>query len=367
MNVYGLTYAFTINYGTCLQAYALQNVIEKMDIFGENPKYYLIPISRSPGYFRENTKSVKKLIKKEIFKHSRKQFVSFEKRFMHYASTKDINSFDEYNHDADVFVCGSDVIWNPKFNHEIKRFYLDFSNKYAFSYAASFGQSDVNPLQYPYLKELLPRLNAISVREHQSAEIVKQCISNEEPEVCVDPVLLLKREEWEKVAEKDNQKGRHIFAYSVKTDKLLDAFVKQLSKQTKLKVIYSGGSIGSSIKQGFLNSYTPERWLQLIKDADYVVTDSFHGTAFSVIFRKNFFTIVNGDPHNGFNVRMGDFLTELGLLRRIHSTIPAEIDCSPIDFSQAENRLKEKIAYSLAYLEKNLNMAYQQRHDAEKN
>ena len=358
--VCGVTYTFSANFGTCLQAYALQTAIESMEIQGEYPQYSLIPIAKSPGYRAAASGGLKVRVKRLIDRRTRKKFIGFENANIHYAPVKPVDEFDSYNNISDAFVCGSDVIWNPKYNHGFPAYYLDFAKKYAFSFAASFGQSDVDRDSLAKVGPLISRLREIGVREPQSADIARQCV-NKKIEVVVDPVLLLDQREWERIAESENKSGRYIFVYTVNSSPLLRQFCAKLSKQTGLKVIVSGGNAGAVLKQKILHSFTPERWLQMIRDAEYVVTDSFHGTAFGTLFRKTVFTIVEGDPAAGFNMRMSGYLKGIALESRLVTAVPYEIDCTPIDYSVPEQLLEEKRRYSLDFLRRNLEAAYAEK------
>ena len=214
-------------------------------------------------------------------------------------------------------------------------------------------------------ERMLSRLDSISVRELQSAEIARQFIHRDVDDT-VDPVLLVDRDAWNQVAAKENKEGKYIFVYSVSLSALSKAFADQLSKQTGLKIVYSSGDPRSVMKQGVNSTQTPDRWLQLIRDAEYVVTDSFHGTAFSTLFQKNFFTVVKGDPGEGFNIRMNNFLTGIGLESRLFSKVPGKgIDCTAPDYTSAESLLAEKINFSRDFLKKNLEAAYRKKLEGE--
>ncbi len=363
--VCGVTYTFSTNYGTCLQAYALQTVIEKMNVCGERPSYLLTPLRKCPGYPKAPEKGIKEFIKARIRTYSRKQFVGFEKKYMKYAPVYPIAELSKLNDQADVFVCGSDVVWNPYFNRGLESYYLDFAKKYSFSYAASFGQSDIKPEQFARIGELVSRLDAVSVREKGSADIAKQC-TDKPVEITVDPVLLLSQEDWNRVAEKDNRDGRFVFVYSVTHTGILKGFAEKLSRQAGIgKVIYSGGNAGAVARGGISKVFPPQRWLQLIRDAEYVVTDSFHGTAFAALFHKKVFTIVKGDPAAGFNVRMYDFLKALEMEDRIFTSIPDEIDLGEPDYQKADALLKARVDRSMAFLQTNLEAAYRRKQQTE--
>lgn len=360
LKVCGVTYTFTSNYGSCFQAYALQTAIEQMQVFGEKPQYMLLPIGKCPGYPKSSGGGIKPFLKRLVSSHTRKQFVDFENKYMKYAPVFPVDSFYKLNEMADAFVCGSDVIWNPKYNHGLGAFYLDFAKKYAFSYAASFGQAEIDTVKNKKISDLISRLDAVSVRENKGAEIAKLC-TDKKVEVVVDPVLLLDSKAWNKVADASNPEGKYIFVYSVNTTKTLKNFVKRLKQQTGLKVIYSGGNAGAVMKLKMTQVHTPQKWLQLIRDAEYVITDSFHGVVFATLFHKTLFSIVEGRADEGFNVRMSDFLKRVGLENRIYSTVPQKIDLSGFDSARVDMLLDRMVSDSKAYLQKNLEAAYHRK------
>jgi len=279
---------------------------------------------------------------------------------MEYTSVYSIENLKELNNDKDVFVCGSDIVWNPEYNRGLSAYYLDFAKKYKFSYAASFGKSNFSEEDFPEIGRRLSSFNAISVREKKSEEIAQKSIDRD-ISVVVDPVLLLEKDEWSQIAEKDNKNVRYIFVYAVGMSKTLKAFVQKLREQTSLPVVWSAGNPKAVIEQGKLQVQTPQRWLQLIRDAEYVVTDSFHGTAFSVLFQRNVFTVVKGKVDEGFNIRMNDFLNSVGLSQRIFNAVPEKIDCKAPDYSIVDSNLEKMKAHSLAFLRENLEAAYQEK------
>ena len=360
LNVCGVTYTHSVNYGTCLQAYALQTAIERERIGGERCSYQLIPIGKSPDYAAKKGKKWKIVIKKKLRNHYRIPYTTFEDKYMKYTMVYRISELDQLNEQKDAFVCGSDVVWNPEYNRGMDAFYLSFARKYAFSYAASFGKSNIPETDYPEIGKKLDKLKRISVREQKSRDIALQCV-NKTVDIVLDPVLLLSQEEWNQIAEKDNRKGKYIFVYTVGNHATMREFAFQLSRQTKYKIVWSGGNVKADAKLKMLQTYTPMRWLQLIRDAEYVVTDSFHGTAFSALFHKNVFTVVRGKVDEGFNIRMNDFLTSIGLPDRIFNSVPEVINCKMPDYSRVDKKLESMKASSLAYLHENLEAANQEK------
>ena len=119
---------------------------------------------------------------------------------------------------------------------------------------------------------------------------------------------------------------------------------------TGQKIIQSAYAPKQAIKQGMIQVQKPERWLQLLRDAEYVVTNSFHATVFSILFHKKFFTVVHGEKAKGINVRMNDFLTSVGLEDRIYSSIPNKIDTEDIDYTDADEKIASLREESLTFL-----------------
>ena len=117
---------------------------------------------------------------------------------------------------------------------------------------------------------------------------------------------------------------------------------------------------------GRLQIPSPEEWLQLLRDAEYVVTNSFHATAFCIVFHKKFFTVVNGEKNKGINVRMYDFLHTIGLEGRMLNSVPDQIDLSDIDYSNTNKTIEKMREESMSFLRRNLEAAYQQKIESEK-
>ena len=177
----------------------------------------------------------------------------------------------------------------------------------------------------------------------------------------MDPVLLLDREEWYQIAEKEAKKQKYIFVYATHLNGTFKGFLQLLHKQTGLPIVYTVCGPKQALKLKMLQVHTPERWLQLLRDAEYVVTNSFHATAFSVLFHKKFFTVVHGQKDKGINVRMNDFLNAVGLGDRLFSSVPEKIDLEEIDYTQADQRTADMREKSLDFLRENLQAAYKEK------
>ena len=380
LQICGVTFDHTTNYGSCLQAYALQTVINGMKIEGETCDYALVPV----GIIRQNEISankqivpLKRRIKQApiswIKKRRRNQFKGFEEQKLKFVNCSDRNQLFKLNDQFDAFVCGSDVIWNFTYTKGESIYFLDFAEKYKFSYAASFGQANMDyekagialpePADVIY-QRYLTRLDQISVREEYAKKIVLQ-YTDREAEVVCDPTLLLTAEDWLRISDKRRRKGKYIFAYSTSTRPNFISFLKQLKKQTGLPVVQVTWLIKDGFRQRSMTFPSPEQWLSLLMGAEYVVTNSFHGTAFSLIFKKKFYTAIQGERNVRSNVRLYDFLEDMGLESRLYSQTPEKIVLDAPDFTVADAKIAEIRERSMQYLRFNLENALRQKRDRE--
>lgn len=359
LTVYGVTYDHTTNYGSCLQAYALQTAIERTIVSDEKCIYKLIPVQT----LLETSKTdLKGKVKELIYNYYRKQFEGFENKHMKFADVRNMEDLAFLNQQADAFVCGSDVIWNPDYNRNLGVYYLDFAEKYRFSYAASFGKAELGESDLKWIRDKLASFDEISCREKSGVEIIRKNF-NRSAEQTVDPVLLLTREDWDRIAcdvKKKRTKG-YIFVYTTLVNEKLNEFVKKLQKETGLKVIYSAFSINVAVNQKVVKVQAPEEWLGLLKNAEYVVTNSFHATAFSVLYHRKFFTFTKPGKRKGINIRMNDFLENLNLGERMISSVPDRFDLTETDYNEADLKLESLREESIRFLRRNLEKAYRQK------
>lgn len=364
LHVCGITFDHTTNYGSSFQAYALQAAVEKISLSdGTKCSYQLIPIRKCEDW--PVIRTWKHLLVAPFVALNRRMFVEFEQEHMHYAETHRISDFVELNSITDAFVCGSDVIWNPDLNKNIDAFYLNFATKYRFSYAASFGKSEISENTRRKVAQYLPAFNSLSVREKSGIDIIQNSIGFTAQIVC-DPVFLVDRNEWEEIIRKEISKKKYIFVYITHLSRPIERFLERLKHSTGLNIVYAANGPKQALKQGLFQVQTPDKWLQLLHDAQYVVTNSFHATAFSVLFHKKFFTVVNGEKSKGINVRMYDFLSTIGLTDRIFSEIPEELDLSEINYRDIDPKIEAIREKSLEFLRENLEAAYRDKLEREK-
>lgn len=254
----------------------------------------------------------------------------------------------------DIFITGSDQVWNQNNAKVDGTYFLDFVDDEArkISYAASFGVDKLTQEQIKNAKHWLSSFNTanISVREQQGAELVSNLIGYR-PVVTVDPALLLTQDEWVKIAKPPREYG-YIFLYERVDSPTLCEFTKQLSKETRKPIMQCGGYPWRTVGKR-LRGLRPDEWLGYIQNADYVVTNSFHGIAFALIYRKPFFVELRKGKHANTNSRLTNILNQLHLNDRV---ISDEIDIyKRIDYDEIIPILDEKRNESLSWLLKRLN------------
>lgn len=369
LRVCGVTFDHTTNYGSCLQAYALQTAIEKLTVDGEPCRYDLLPLSLCLKQGNAINKSFRQRVFGLLNFRRKVRFSGFEKKHMHYADCISVKKLDSLNDIYDAFVCGSDVIWNFSYTNANEVYFLNFAKKHKFSYAASFGKADIhyefNTIQ---LKEKpediysrnISKLDGVSVREKNAVEIASRFTDREVVQVC-DPVLLLSEDDWRSICNHSTRKGPYIFAYNTHVKPNFTNFLRKIARETGLPVVHVTWRIQDEFNQKAFSFPSPDSWLGLLKDSEYVVTNSFHATAFAAIFHKKFFTVMQDGREARTNIRIYDYLERLGLQDRIVSDPQLPICFDAPDFTMADKVRETERQAAISYLQQNLMLAKQKR------
>lgn len=362
-----ITFHNTYNYGACLQAYALQNYlssrghdVEIIDYDSNITKHYNLILPK----FRKNLLLLMQQLCGNV-KHykSRKynadNFKAFTKKYLKLSNKhyKNIRRLKKDTLNYDTLICGSDQVWNGDLVGKCDEGYLlNFGPDFVMriSYAASIGLDAIPQKYIPKFKKYLTRFDAISVREHDAVLQIKE-LSSKEVSVVLDPVFLISKEEWiQNFDLVDNSHSPYIFVYSVTINPFLDECVKQLVNQTGLKVVCfnSENQYPEILKS--IRSCRPDEFVNYIYHAEYVISNSFHAAALSIIFEKKFFVI----PHATLNSRIKNLLTIVGLEERQiskHEGIYQDICEKEINYEEVRSRIQMKIKYSKEFLEKYMN------------
>ena len=368
-----ITFQNSYNCGSMLESYALQNYLKKMKIDSELIDFSSQGQKEMYGtYFKSN--SLKNIVKNIIIfpyiKKIRKNNEMYKKFLKdNLITSKKINTEDDFkNLDYSSVIAGSDQVWNVTIPDYDKAYFLQWvKNAKKIAYAPSFGAK--NPVKYANnleeIKEMIADFDYLSIRENNGKKWIYDMIKRDVP-VLIDPTLLLNADDYEKIVSKDmNINYKYIFLYcpSFKTD--ICKFVKKISDKYNLPVIaWSAKSfyVKNIGKLGFkLPEYeNPSSYLYLIKNAELVFTTSFHGTIFSTIYKKKFFTIKNGEMY-GDDDRVMTLINNLGLQDRLlEYKFDNNFDyLKDVDYSNYDNELIKNKKIAENYLKESLSDEYE--------
>ena len=324
------------NYGNKLQNYALQYTLEK---FGTIVSTLDTSNNECTG------KNIKELVKKLLKKIRINKFRNFSKTYLK-LQNKDSNlkDFD--------FVCiGSDQIWNPNYCNDFYYSFAKFSQN-VFSYAASFGIEKVPDKYVTDIRNGLEHLKHISVREDLGKKIVEQ-ISNRQANVHLDPTMLLTSEEWDCIAQASahNEKKKYILTYFLGNySNERKEYIKKIAKENRLKII----NLNQMLDYQYY-SISPNDFLNYIKNSELVLTDSFHGAVFSIIYKKAFYIMEREEKSEKLISRIETLLNKFCLTDRTIKNYNQNLtfEC---DFSKTDEILRVEREKSLEYLKNALDI-----------
>lgn len=351
-----ITFHRAINYGAVLQTLGLQKALEQINYDVEVIDYRCKQIEDDYKNFKIGSNVIKDLVKSTLLysvrSRKKRKFEEFNNKYLNLS--KDVyRTYEDLlkaNNEYDVFITGSDQVWDNKCAGFDKAYFLGFVEepKKKNSYAASFSFGEIpNGMKDEY-KKRLEDFNKISVREEKGRKIFGELLSNE-IRVDLDPTLLLKSEEWDKYASKNEEKEKYILLYNVNAPKNLFEYAEKLSKDTGYKIIYISDSPVKKINAEYRKGISPSDYLALFKNAEYVLTNSFHGTVFSLMFEKKF--IVELESINGkVNHRSKNLLNMLNLDNRILDGLDNRNCYNQINYREVNKILDRKRNESIKYL-----------------
>jgi len=325
------------NYGSVLQAYALQHVCEEMgfkvEIIDYNfpNEFHADNKYKTQGDTQPNEPKWIKMLFAKALMRQHKGIDSFVKKYQHlscksYSSPEDLKAqVPTY----DIYITGSDQLWNPRFCNGDPAFMLHFApdNALKISYAASVGANAIPEELNPRYMELLSRYAHIAVRENSGRRVIKDIIGKE-AEVVFDPTLLLNRDEWNRIAAPNRQfKKKYILCYylnyTFNSFPYVDQLADYMQKQTGYEIVRVSRPPHKLFTPHthYRVGATPEEFLALVRDSEMVLTTSFHGTAFAVNYGKPVFSVVK--DRNASDSRQISLMENLGLDRQIISITDA--------------------------------------------
>lgn len=365
MKIAILTLPLNLNYGGILQCYALQTILERMGHevqvltrprYGRS--YYIIyPLAVCKRLLKRFVLGKKVAILKAPHQIIRQHTDRFIHRYIHQYTQREWTA--QIASHFDVIVVGSDQVWRPLYYQPIEEAFLSFLGDAKIkrvAYAASFGvdHCEYTEEQRKNCSSLLKKFNAVSVRESSGIQLCQEYFNTKAVQV-LDPTLLLSADDYRALIKKGTtqpSKG-NLLVYLLDRTKEKENFVERIAQAKGLTPFWMNSDIDDEtlpLKQRI--KMPVEQWLRSFDNAEFVLTDSFHGCVFSIIFRKQFLAI--GNKERGLS-RFHSLLTLFSLQDRlILSPDEYKSNLSSIDYDQVQARLQSLQAQSLSFLKTNL-------------
>lgn len=353
-----LTFHCAHNYGAVLQCYATQEFLRsqgyEVEVINYCPRYLLDPYKL---FFKRRvvSKNPIQLLKRLIveillFPYRYRRFKGFEKFIHNCLRIGKVVTRESLPSNCDAYIIGSDQVWNPKITHGFDPIYFaDFpfekGNKKFISYAASMESKALNNEQIEFYKTALNNFDSLSVRESQLQKLLQPLTSKKIYQV-LDPTLMVPTHVWDNLSSDKSNVEKYVVVYQIRIVPNTMRIAENIASQIGAKVKVLVASVRYKAGEGTDQTATPEDFVDTIRNAVCVVTTSFHGTAFSVIFNRPFYTIKLND---GADTRSMSLLDSLGLEERLIE-INDTPKFSPIDYSLANQKLEQLRKESEDYL-----------------
>lgn len=357
-----LTFHRADNYGAVLQTYALTHYItyfireNDLDASCEVIDYRNDAIEKRYNIrklceiLRIKTK-IKHLLLDSHLKRNRKNFQIFRKIYLSVSNASyDRSTIYKSNEEYDIFITGSDQVWNGMLTNQDLSYFLDFctEDKIRIAYAASVGFEKIFFDHYDEFEHLLEKFTFISAREDLLCDGLKARGLTDTVKV-LDPVFLLTADQYKCIESVKNLvDGAYILVYVIAFEKNIYRFAQKLSKKTGYKIVYI--NVDKTYKKGVVNlrDVPTQHFLSLIKNAKYVVTSSFHGLAFSAIYNTCVYYQLSNSENN-FNSRIITLVNALGLEQQNVDTV--DVESAPnIDWEYVNSKIQKLRKESKMYV-----------------
>lgn len=353
-----VTMSYGTNYGNKLQNYAMQVVYESMGFSVETIK--LKPAISYSSTLKEKlnnigSKILKRLkckIYKSYINKRRENFEEFNAKHINFTLKEfDMNSYSELNDEKyQIYSVGSDQVWNSYFDEFSGVYLLDCldNSKIRISYAASLGCETINPIYEDKFENELNKFKAISVREDEGKKVLEDSYGLP-VEVVVDPTLLLEKKEWDRLIEnsKFKENNKYVLTYFLgEMGSKLKKYITCYARKNELKIIHLNRMSTQYYSAG------PVEFVDMIKNAHMIFTDSFHACCFSIIYEKPFWVVSRNSVKKNMNSRINTLLKNLKLETRWWNE-NVDVESIP-DFQTAYINLNELKRNSYKFLEKSI-------------
>lgn len=362
-----LTYHRAENYGALLQAYALKTYIHSLghDVSFVDywPKYHeeyfkLFPLRQFKH--RKSLSRLKFIVKLLVWFVPRFIRKKRMQRFMHErleVTDKILYRDGDRTEQYDIVVYGSDQIWRKQNLGGVgfDSWYFGADNvlaKKKIVYAGSMGIIDTDCEDDNYIRTMMSQFNLISVREKDLQSYLGML--NISAETVIDPVFLLSKEQWHHITEKKKSEGKYILFYNLLNTKDSKQFADKLGSETGLpikeinkKMVFDYRRLGKR----YISTASVPKFLRLVQDAEFVVSNSFHGVAFSIIFQKQFFAV-------GMHQKATRVITLLDLMglsdRYINAVESYVANIRQIDYKVVVSKMQQQINRSKLFINESL-------------
>lgn len=353
-----LTFPNTTSYGAVLQMYALYRAVEQLggepEIINYLNEYMKTQKHTSAMQCGGLKRRLKLWAKNTMHARQTRGFRSFEKALSKFPKKpiSQPHQLADLKDRYDGVICGSDQVWNPDITGADMSYFLDFCGKSTkrIAYAPSYGISDFTEAFRHAVKPHLLQFDALSAREKPGRDFT-EALSGKSVPLVLDPTFLLQQKDWESLEEKHPAAGQeYILYYTVRSSKTLLNFCLTEAAKQNLPVVYIGGNAIKQLKNRnkqirYAYDITPGQFLHLVHNAKCVVTNSFHGTAFSIHYKKDFFLELSSLT----NSRLEQIIEITGTQDRVIGPNCASMDTA-VDYDLVYRLLEPERISSTAYL-----------------
>ena len=347
-----VTWHYYGNFGSALQSYASQEAIAKLGYSSEFVNYHN-PKFGTPDKVKDLMRLISDIFLGQFNSRFRFGQKSFAFRYLHQGKlATDINHLAEIARNYDTIVCGSDQIWAPNVYNPV--YFASFARKRTrkVSYAASIGLNDIPDNLVPEYRRLLSDFHAVSVRENEGKELLlKKC--GIESIVVLDPTLLHDAKVYEKLQRRvPGINGKYLFCYFLNENHQYRERVERYARKHDLQIVGVSDNGDDSIWMKCFTKLGADHFIWLINHAEVVMTDSYHGSIFSLLFHKNFYTFVRFAENSPIcqNSRIRQLQNYFGDNVRVIGQNDEIDENLSIDYNQIEVRLKELRESSMEFL-----------------
>lgn len=361
-----ITFHCSNNFGAMLQAFALKTYLRqsgiKTDIVRYEPPFMTgrhwwfpyVPIEERRKRLEWEKKAWKSHLRMGAdFFRQRANYTRFKRKYLTRRFQRKLMFSRQLKWlPYSCYLVGSDQIWNPDITFGLRKVYFgDFKSKRkkrVIAYAASLGGISLEAQYKEEFSRLLGHIDAISVREDEAVSYVKACAQKDVVSV-LDPVFLLDKDSWQKIEKSPARRG-YVLVYTAEWNKELQEYALTLAKEKNLPaVILRASKWGEDV--GFEADYVsgPSEFLGYIHNADYVITNSFHAVAFSIIYQKKFMAFL----HSNRGARIRNILCMHELESRLYQEDNVQIDAD-IDWNKVKEKTIKSVEMSKSFLKENI-------------